>query len=178
MEMSSIERWHLSQNEEATIANAITEIPVKIGKLCKQFNLNVLISHMPSGIAGQIRKVDENYEISVSRYDPKVRQRFTIAHELAHFLLHKDIIDQTENGITDTILYRSNAPLKIEFEANRLAADILMPSSQLIKIIRDAFNNKVTDEVIETLARKFEVSTAAMEVRLSSFPRENAVHTE
>ncbi|MFH3946356.1 ImmA/IrrE family metallo-endopeptidase, partial [Acinetobacter baumannii] len=97
------------------------------------------------------------------------RQRFTIAHELSHFFLHKAVIDSSPEGIKDNVLYRSGEPERIEYEANRLAADIVMPMPLVEQVLRDEFNGVVTEATIESLAARFQVSKAAMEIRLSTF---------
>ena len=53
-----------------------------------------------------------------------MRRRFTIAHEIAHFLLHRDKIG---DQLSDDAMYRSSLSSDDERAANRLAADILMP---------------------------------------------------
>ena len=105
--------------------------------------------------------------LNVNRFETKERQRYTIAHELAHFLLHRDLIDSLEDGLTDNILYRSGAPEHIEFEANRLAADILMPSDTVRQRLVE-YGGQVTEAVIADVAKYFRVSKAAMEIRLSN----------
>lgn len=50
-------------------------------------------------------------------------KRFTIAHEIAHLLLHRPILRE---GVTDDVLYRSpHLGGTQETEANKMAADIL-----------------------------------------------------
>jgi Zn-dependent peptidase ImmA (M78 family) len=105
--------------------------------------------------------------IKVNRNESRERQRFTIGHEIAHFLLHKSIIDSSPNGITDTVLYRSGASQQIEFEANRLAADIVMPIELIAGELNEGFSGVVSEATIEALANRFEVSKAAMEIRMS-----------
>jgi Zn-dependent peptidase ImmA (M78 family) len=124
---------------------------------------------MRTGISGQIWKENSSYIIRVNRNEARERQRFTIAHELAHYLLHRDVIDNSPDGITDNVLYRSGAPERIEYEANRLAADLVMPMGLIEKRLKDDFGGVVTEATIESLAASFEVSKAAMEIRLATF---------
>ena len=124
---------------------------------------------MNIGISGQImRDEEEGYLIRVNRYEARERQRFTIAHELAHFFLHKSIIDSLPDGIEDNVLYRSGAPERIEYEANRLAADIVMPMHLIKRVLKEEFKNIIDDTTIEILATQFQVSRVAMEIRLST----------
>ena len=129
----------------------------------------VKIASMPTGVSGQISNENGQYVIRVNRNEARERQRFTIAHELAHFLLHRHVIDASPNGITDNVLYRSGAPEQIEFEANRLAAEIVMPMKLIEAKLKTNFGGIVTEATIESLADSFEVSKAAMEIRLSQF---------
>lgn len=140
--------------------------PVKLGSIARELGIAVKVSNLRMGISGQISKEENQYIIRVNRYESRERQRFTIAHELAHYLLHRDIIDSTTNGIHDNILYRSGQPLTVEYEANLLAADIVMPSALLKKKLCD-IKHEINEDVIVSLAEEFQVSRGAMDVRLS-----------
>ncbi len=146
-----------------------SEYPVRIGELAKKMGVQIKVSSLNMGVSGQIKNETDGYVIRVNRHEARERQRFTIAHELAHFLLHRDIIDSSPDGIKDNVLYRSGAPERIEYEANRLAADILMPMEQVQKALSEDFNGMVTEATIEGLAARFQVSKAAIEIRLSTF---------
>jgi Zn-dependent peptidase ImmA (M78 family) len=50
-----------------------------------------------------------------------------------------------------------------------LAADIVMPESIVEKEVKRRFGGIVTEATIDGLASHFEVSKAAMEIRLSAF---------
>ena len=146
----------------------LADCPVKLGQLAKELDVSILVSSMTTGVSGQIKREDDRYIIRVNRHEARERQRFTIAHELAHFLLHRPIIDGSPDGIKDNVLYRSGEPERVEFEANRLAADIVMPMHLVKKVLRDEFNGVVTEATIESLAERFQVLKAAMEIRLST----------
>jgi len=142
--------------------------PVQLGELAKELGVSaVKISSFRTGISGQIAKEGGQYVIRVNRNEARERQRFTIAHELAHFLLHRPLIDDSPDGITDNVLYRSGAPQEVEYEANRLAADLIMPVVQLKMMVESYFNGILNDAAIEKLASDFGVSKAAMEIQLS-----------
>ena len=155
--------------EQARILDAHRLIrPVKLGALANELGVHVKVATLPSNVSGQIKKENNSYTIRVNRHESRQRQRFTIAHELAHFLLHRHIIDSNENGISDNVLYRSGAPERIEYEANRLAADILMPNAVVEQRFRTEYKGLMTEATIEALAQDFNVSKAAMEIRLSN----------
>ncbi len=118
----------ISPEQRQVIEKYLADIPVKLGSLARELGVSaVKIASMKTGVSGQITKEDDKYIIRVNRNEARERQRFTIAHELAHYLLHRQVIDQFRDGITDNVLYRSGAPERVEYEANKLAADLVMP---------------------------------------------------
>lgn len=137
-------------------------IPVKLSSLAKELGLKVVASTLPPGISGEIRPSPSGYTISVNRHDSPQRQRFTVAHEIAHYLLHRE---QIGNGISDDVLYRSSLSDWREAEANRLAAEILLPREKIDQRM-EAFHNANEEVVVNSLATDFGVSEIAMKIRL------------
>lgn len=140
----------------------VASVPVKVGALANALGLKVVQAALPLNISGMIQPDgEESFIIKVNRFEPKERQRFTIAHEIAHFLLHRDKIN---SGVVDSVLYRSNLSSKIEAEANRLAADIIMPVDAVKKYSSES---RFSDdkEKVEILAEIFNVSKQAMGIR-------------
>lgn len=149
--------YKLSDDNEKIIKEHHEIFPVKLSVLASKFNIKIYEYKLPIMASGQIVKDAHNvYAITVQKGQSTVRQRFTAAHELAHFLLHKNKIG---DGITDNAMYRSGLSSILETEANKLAADILMPMSEVNKKLRNNFT-------IEQLSDYFEVSYQAMRVRL------------
>jgi len=97
------------------------------------------------------------YSVVVNINHPRVRKRFTAAHEISHFLLHRDRIS---NRLRDDKMYRSSLGTTREKEANALAADLLMPR----RVIRQLHAAGIRSA--EDLAVKFDVSVEAMKRRL------------
>ncbi len=157
----SIEWQRLDVNQKQIIEKHHHEFPVKVGAIAKALNIIVKKATLPAGISGQIQEVDGVCTIRINRHDVKERQRFTVAHEIAHFLLHRAYLKE---GITDTILYRSGLSDEIEAQANRLAADIVMPLSLVQKSLGKYDELKV-EQKIEKLAEESQMSTTAMRIR-------------
>lgn len=110
-----------------------------------------------SGILRKDKKLggDSGYVILVNKNHPLNRQRFTVAHEIGHFILHRDMGDE----IRDDEFYRA-LPGPLETEANAFAADLLMPWN-LIRRGQDAGHSSLYD-----LARHLGVSQQALAYRL------------
>lgn len=140
-------------------------VPVPVGRLASDLGLTVSLASLTPSISGLIEPSSDTpsgFRIRINRYEVDGRQRFTIAHEIAHFLLHRDHI---RSGIVDSVMYRSGLSSKREAEANRLAADIIMPYPRLLDELERL--GGVRDEVsAAALARTFKVSLPAMKVRL------------
>jgi len=167
--MAAKELANVAPQERVILDRYLSDYPVKLGQLAKELGVTVKVSSLGTGLSGQISREGNQYVIRVNRSEARERQRFTIGHELAHYLLHRHVIDSSADGIKDTVLYRSGAPERIEYEANRLAADIVMPMHLVEQELRNCFGGVVTEATIESLASRFEVSKAAMEIRLSAF---------
>lgn len=119
--------------------------------------------NLPENISGKIFKDALNggrsgYSIGVNAAEGFRRKRFTVAHEIAHFILHRDLIG---DELRDDAMYRSGLSTREEVQANQLAADILMP----VSLIRKYQAKGMLDA--KMLADCFKVSEPAMRVRLS-----------
>jgi Zn-dependent peptidase ImmA (M78 family) len=106
------------------------------------------------------------YKILVNQNQPLERQRFSIAHELAHYILHPDKLAEVgrlNRGPGDNINKEE------EEKADSLAAEILMPviyvdeytSSQRIDK-----NTPITKSAVLNMAEYFKVSRTVVAIRL------------
>ena len=137
--------------------------PVRLPDVARALGVPIKAATLGPGISGEIRPDGTGFVIRINRHDPPKRQRFTAAHELAHFLLHREEIGK--DGITDDVLYRSNLTDRREQQANRLAADILMPES-LLRDARESAEEKGVGDLVLYLAELFGVSEAAMTIKV------------
>ena len=139
--------------------------PVRIASLAQDLGLEIVLAALSPNISGMIEPSDtasSGFKIKINKYEKEERQRFTAAHEVAHYLIHRDYI---KNGIVDSALYRSNLSSFKEAQANKLAADIIMPAHSVREALRQLGGAK-TDQNASALAIEFKVSVAAMKVRL------------
>lgn len=163
--MVSNELARLERAERETIAEFLRDAPVSLSALANSLGLRVISAKLPNGISGEIRPDHEaraGYTIRVNKNDPARRQRFTVAHEIGHYLLHRDEIG---DGITDDVLYRSSLSDAREAQANRMAADLLMPRP-IVNVWIERARALQVEDLVGFLADKFNVSTAAMKIRL------------
>lgn len=140
--------------------NLINDCVVNIERLINERGVNIIYDEtLSSNQSGYLRKIEENWVIGVNKKHNSKRQRFTLAHEFAHFVLHKD---DSNNSFEDEIFFRDENLTSIEYAANEFAAAILMPQDLIEHCISTDFSD------IEELANKFNVSVLAMKNRVVS----------
>lgn len=144
--------------------------PVDVEGLALALQLRVERQNLADEICGMIKKKDNKYIIVVNQNHAITRQRFTIAHEIGHFIYHRAKIG---DGLVDNALYRQTTyngivnneiNAKDEQQANNFAANLLMPSYLIEQIKKE--NGDVCDPV--KLAEKLNVSVQAIKIRLEN----------
>lgn len=157
----------MRNDDEMTIVSAaLKNAPIDIVSLIRELGVNYVETKMEYGADGRIDVDDDRYTITVNSDQSRQRRKFTAAHELAHYLLHRDLL-QAEGHLDRLFDNRGkenqNAPFspRHEVEANKFAAQILMPQAA----IRDRMVWEDYD--LHNLADAFGVSPKAMEIRLS-----------
>lgn len=165
----------------------INAAPVEIEKIAEYAGCTVKpFDDDKDGVSGIFMFNNKVPTIGYNNNQSPVRQRFTIAHELGHYILHSDndpkevYVDNNaflplfrdENSSTGTSL--------IEQQANAFAAAILMPEKFVAEEIKN-LKLDLTDESpeIADLAKKFNVSLMAMSIRLANLHlvQSNAIGT-
>lgn len=159
----------MSNTFAEAVTDAIGEDYVDVEGICDKLGVSLEYTqpneYKPE-FSGSIKKVGDSYRILINSDHPEGRQRFTIAHELAHYFLHQHIIDRLE--LVDTALYRSGQPNEVEREANIWAAAILMPHKLIKKHEKDALNQglKSNSQVLEYIANKMKVSKQVLAISM------------
>jgi Zn-dependent peptidase ImmA (M78 family) len=88
------------------------------------------------------------------------RKRFAVAHELGHWLIHKE---QTQvNACTDQNMVTKYKASALEVEANYFAAELLMPEKLFTPRLRKA---RLSFGLIHDLANEFGTSLTATAIR-------------
>lgn len=159
-----------SRKQIQQLANSLlgknAEIPININKIIKNQGIK-LVPYDETGVSGILMIEKNTATIGYSRSENVKRQRFTKAHELGHFMLHRGgnfFIDSDFKMYRPSLGGPSNEWQ--EWEANEFAACILMPED-LVKEEMAKMEIDYDEDWIETLADKFKVSVSAMSIRIS-----------
>lgn len=145
--------------EKAHKLNIATD-PLDIKSVVKDiFNIEIREDKFDKGISGFLERIGGKWCIFINQYESELRKRFTIAHELGHFIKHRDRYMISGSSIPDLIFFRDNTIDPIEKEANDFAAELLMPKDIFIKKIKSGCNT------LDKLSKAFQLSTSAVKYR-------------
>lgn len=151
------------------IAKYRDRLPVKVGAIAEELGISLVSTEQlpPHNSGSLVKEKDGSYTIYVDKNDSMRRQRFTIAHELGHFVEHhhREFLDEAGEILNarKTLFTRPNGTTadtykKIEREADAFAGELLMPEETFIQVWE---NSQTLQEVADT----FGVSEMAANVR-------------
>jgi len=152
----------------------ISDAPVDVESVASALGIEVRkVKFSKDEISGAIKMKGKSGKpvIAVNEDHCKERQRFTIAHEIGHFVLHNiESMHVDSHGVyfRDSSASSSTTNIK-EAQANQFAADILMPREMIIEDLQGQFKLKNNNDDVETiakLAQKYNVSQQAMMIRI------------
>lgn len=160
-----------SQAELLLRRSGINEAPIPAESVALRLGLQVEQAKLGADVSGVLVVADGRGIIGVNSEHSSLRQRFSIAHEIGHFLLHRNdqelFIDKTYfAAFRDS--RSSTGEDHREREANAFAAALLMPSTLLRKAV-DQHEFDLADELgLDALAHLFQVSRQAMTFRVAN----------
>lgn len=157
--------------QELLARNSVTEPPIPVFDLAGAEGVVVVREPFDNdGMSGVLLREPNRKIIIVNAANAPVRQRFTVAHEIGHLLLHRGSM-YLDGRVRVNFRQGSSsmATDQEEIDANAFAAALLMPDAWT----RSAFEAAVRDskidsedELAEILAARFNVSAKAMHFRL------------
>ncbi|AUQ49920.1 hypothetical protein PhaeoP83_01646 [Phaeobacter inhibens] len=154
-------RWNLAENRANELTQDLSAPPIPVYEIAESSGVNVVFVDFGEHAESVSGLCDFNAaRIYVNRDDSTERQTFTMAHELGHWLLHRDIFINDPDAYP--VLPRFAKPDSknpLEKEANKFAACLLVPN-RLLRPVKDA--------PVAVLARIFGVSRLMMEYRLKN----------
>lgn len=139
-----------------------SSIPFDVISFAQDLGIEVLESdQLEKTTRGYIKEFSNNkMVICVNKNNYFNRKRFTIAHELGHYFLHRSALSKIRIDAEDyEPMYHDETLDQQEKDANDFGASILMPQEPFTKL----WNQK--DYPVEAMAKYFLVSELAIETR-------------
>jgi Zn-dependent peptidase ImmA (M78 family) len=145
-------------------------LPVAIDLVVNRLNLKAIASSLDEEMSGLLVVENKRGAIAYNAAHAAVRQRFTLAHEIGHYLLHlrnahsRLFLDRYVVYRRDDLASAGND--REEIEANAFAAALLMPAQLVREEIRRHGLDLDDEGDLRVLAKRCNVSTTAMSFRL------------
>lgn len=135
----------------------IIDHKVDIESIIRQNGILIRYEDLPVNKSGYLVKENGKWIIGINKDHHIHRQRYTMAHEFAHFCLHKS----DNNFFEDEVFFRDENLTSIEFAANSFAANLLMPKEEINRAISGGLNS------LKELADRFNISMLAVKKRVT-----------
>lgn len=148
--------------------------PVPVEKIIKRLDIRIQFSPLDQELSGMALVKDGVAVIGINALHHPNRQRFTMAHELGHHIMHRTHIENAvhvDKGFAilrrDTLAAQGTD--KMEIEANAFASELLIPRDLLEPIIGTGDIDLDDVDRLQSIAKKFKVSLSALQYRLLAF---------
>jgi len=139
-------------------------------RLAELYKLTISFEDYKSAFDGLLEHNSGKFHIYLNnskvkhKYEPRVR--FTLAHELGHYLIdeHRTALEQ---GLAPSHPSFTNfsSDNEVELEADFFASSLLMPKS---RILNDVYKRKFSFNLIEELSTKYQTSITATLLKFTS----------
>jgi Zn-dependent peptidase ImmA (M78 family) len=145
--------------------------PVPIERIARALGVKVQYAPFDDELSGMAFIKDGVPMIGVNSLHHPNRQRFTLAHELAHIQLHRGQLENAvhvDKGSLRRDLLSAAGTDSTEREANAFGAELLMPGALLAPALDGRTLDLENEEMVAALAKRFRVSIMALQHRLQN----------
>ena len=118
----------------------ITDVPVPVDEIALSLGADLTYEAYDGEVSGMIYRFDDHAVIGVNSTHPPTRQRFTVAHEIAHYVMHAGqpmFVDRFAR-----VNWRNGESNQEEIEANQFAAELLMPRQFVARDVERAITKR------------------------------------
>lgn len=149
----------------------LREAPIDVDRVVRALGLRVVYESLGEDVSGLLIWCPKPAVICVNRDLPAPKQRLVIAHEMGHVYLGHEFatdeyvhIDRRFDRYRDCI-----APglTEQDLEANAFAGELVIPTKLLRQAVADIGNTELTEDHVQDLAARFDVTVQSMAIRLS-----------
>lgn len=154
-------------------AEGVNEPPVPVERIAKSLGAKVRYAPFDGELAGMLIRDEagRGVVIGVNSLHHPNRRRFTIAHECGHLRLHEGkraYVDRSPLRINRRDEVSSQATDPDEIEANRFAAELLMPYNMVFEDLMESALDIEDERALRQLSERYRVSLQALTLRLRS----------
>ena len=151
-------RTHFCESKAAEILQnaGITNPPVNVEAIAASLFLNIVQSCTREHGG---RALLEFGEVHVSASESAAGQRFSIGHEIGHYLLHRDGFVFSTHEVPESALYAEDPAKELEREADYFSSVLLVPPRWLRKDVKDGI-------LPSQLANRYQVSQEVIFIAL------------
>lgn len=157
----------------------IHTVPIPVDRIARSLGAQIRYSLLDEELSGLVCIQNGVPIIGVNTLHHPHRQRFTIAHEVAHLHLHREHIASAvhiDKRFTVPALKRdansATGTERLEIEANQFAAALLMPRHLLLNYLNESLFDIDDEGPLEELSRKFHVSKTTLQFRIRNLASE------
>ena len=170
--------------EDILMKNQVNKPPIDVEDIARK--LNIIVVRRPytakNQLAAMLIREAGKVIIALNGDHDKQKQRFSIAHEIGHYMLHpveKLVVDR-EFAVNFRDSKSSIGKHIQEIEANRFASNLLIPEKFLINDLRSYLmeDNVDKNKISRKLSKKYVVSPLTMNIRINSLLEELEDHSE
>lgn len=146
----------------------VDDLPVDVVEVARRLGIPVVADPLEDSISAVLVVRAGRAAIGVNENHHPHRQRFSIAHELGHYLLHRDAANVFVDGSLTFFRdeHSADGVYRQEIEANAFAAELLMPVALVRSEVQRCSVDVHDDGAVAQLATKFKVSQQALMIRL------------
>lgn len=153
---------------------------VDVDALAGALGIEIELQPYRQDLCGTLQRVGSRWVIGVNRADSLNRRRFTVAHEIGHYVMHRDLVAKRAGvpGIADTHSYRQpdipglanpHVLPHHDTQANRIAIMILMNEGKMRRLIAEGIP-------VEHIAMLIGCSVEATRIRVDGLAGNRARH--
>jgi len=144
----------------------ISTPPVDVEWVASQLGVGIVYKPLEDTVSGVLVQQGEQASIGVNALHHSNRQRFTVAHEIAHHVLHPNSPTVFVDGLMIHFRDGTVPATPEEQEANAFAAALLMPARFLRRDLTKRAIDASDETAVRSLAQRYGVSPQALTIRL------------
>jgi Zn-dependent peptidase ImmA (M78 family) len=160
-----------SSAERLRLRLRLREAPIEVDRAVRALGLRVVYESLGEDVSGLLIWCPKPAVICVNRDLPAPKQRLVIAHEMGHvYLGHEFAPEQYVHVDRKFDRYRDCIAAGLseqDLEANAFAGELVMPTKMVQQAALSFRNVPLTEEQIQDLATRFDVTVQSMTIRLS-----------